>query len=263
MKHRKWMEFFLVSKWHVFAFKLKGEDWSNPWRAFHWNSGKPGSTSASASCFVCFFLEKKKKYSLFFNSSVSPDQHLFLDNWVGSTPCVHTILSIFKPSSRWNIYLRIRPHIGVNTEIAHEGRSNGMHGFSPYSTQTFYVIMDRNWALVYKGTVPWLFSTTRDVHIVHLLSWMVGMIWGEPNVSPDRETPAWTRSLGHSSGPLARIQLAEGCTLKFWAQTQSGSSAPAQQGQQSCSRRCHYGAACNQTTVCWPHGNKSAKWISG
>lgn len=133
-----------------------------------------------------FSWKKKKKNSLFFNSSVSPDQHLFLDNWVGSTPCVHIILSIFKPRSRWNVYLRIRPHVGVNTEIAHEGRSNGMHGFSPYSTQTFYVIMDRNWALVYKGTVPRLFSTTRDVHVVHLLSWMVGMIWGEPNVSPDR-----------------------------------------------------------------------------
>lgn len=148
------MEDFLVSTWHVLGFffpKLKGEDRTKPRRAFHWNSGKPGSTSASVFILVCFFLKKKNFFSLSFISSVSPDHHLSLDNEIsgaGSTLRVHTILSIFEPGSHWNISLGIRPHVGVNTEIAQEGRSNEMHGFSLCSTQTFCVITDRNWALV-------------------------------------------------------------------------------------------------------------------
>jgi len=59
------MECFLVSKWHVFSFKQKGEDWTNSWRAFHWISGKPGSTSASASRFICFFFLKREKKKFF------------------------------------------------------------------------------------------------------------------------------------------------------------------------------------------------------
>ena len=84
-----------------------------------------------------------------------------------------------------------------------------MHGFSLCSTQTFCVIMDIKWALAYKGTVPQLFSTVRDVHTVCLLSCMLGMIWGKSSVFPGRESPAWTRQQVYSSGLLTWIQLAE------------------------------------------------------
>lgn len=57
-----------------------------------------------------------------------------------------------------------------------------MLGFSPCSTWTFSMIIGRNLALVYKSTVPRLFSTARNAHAVPLLSFALGMIWGRPNI---------------------------------------------------------------------------------
>lgn len=78
------MEDFLVSTWHVlgvFFPKLKGEDRTKPRRAFHWNSGKPGSTSASVFILVCFFLKKKKFFFFVFHFLCFPRPSSLFRQW--------------------------------------------------------------------------------------------------------------------------------------------------------------------------------------
>lgn len=107
-----------IGNFFFFSFKLKGEHCSHPERAFHWNSGKLSTVSASASlllCTFCLFKRKEKKKHQQWNKQKSCLSFHLSGYQASWTPPVHTMLSVLEPRSPTKTHLGVRP-VRVQTQ---------------------------------------------------------------------------------------------------------------------------------------------------